>query len=103
FAAWSLYQIIGNAIVVASATTRHHSSAILKRAGGFALMNGGKELPRFMDEFHGCEMELLGFDSRRPHPKYEKLVAELKDFLLTKVQTPSARRFDGKVPEESFA
>jgi hypothetical protein len=101
-AGWSFYQIMGNAIVVVSATTRHHSSAILKRLGGFPLMDGDKQLPSFMDDFHGCEMELVGFDSRRPHPKYEKLVAELKDFLLTKVQTAPARRFEGKVLEESY-
>lgn len=90
FAAWSLFQIAGNAIVLASATTRHHSAEILKRIGGFPLMNDGKELSPFMDAYHGCEMELLGFDSRRPHPKYEKIVAELKSFLLTKVHRPSA-------------
>jgi hypothetical protein len=101
FAAWSLYQIVGNALVVASATTRHHSSAILKRIGGFALMNGSKELPRFMDDFHGCEMELLGFDSRRPHPKYEKVVADLKSFLLTKVQKAQAQEFAPQVLQES--
>jgi hypothetical protein len=99
FAAWALYQVIGNAMVVASATTRHHSSAILKRMGGFALMYGGTKSPRFVDDFHGCELELLGFDSRRPHPKYEKLVAELKEVLLSKVRTDSSRQFDHKVPE----
>lgn len=96
FAAWSLYQILGNAIVLASATNRHHSSAILKRIGGFALMHGDEQLPRFMDEFHGCEMELLGFDSRRPHPKYEKIVAELKRFLLTKTHIVSVPQCHGQ-------
>lgn len=98
FAAWSLYQIIGNAIVLASATTRHHSSAILKRIGGFALRHRDEQLPGFIDDFHGCEMELLGFDSRRPHPKYEKLVAELKELLLSKVHT-SARQLDQRIRE----
>jgi hypothetical protein len=32
-----------------------------------------EELPPFTDDYHGCEMELLGFDSRKPHPKYEIL------------------------------
>src|SRR5215831_7070742 len=35
FAAWSLYQSLGDAIVFASATMRHRSSTILKRIGGF--------------------------------------------------------------------
>jgi hypothetical protein len=96
-AGWSLYQLIGDALVVASATTRHHSSAILKRIGGFALMLEDEQLPSFMDDFHGCEMELLGFDSRRPDPKYKKLVAELKELLLSKV--PSVRDFDQQVRE----
>jgi hypothetical protein len=96
FAAWSLYQIVGNAIVLASATNRHHSSTILKRIGGFALMHGDEPLPCFMDEFHGCEMELLGFDSRRPHPKYEKIVAELKRFLLTKIHMVSVPQCHGQ-------
>jgi hypothetical protein len=91
-AGWALCQIMGDALVAASATTRHHSSTILKRIGGFPLMNDGKELPPFMDDYHGCEMELVGFDSRKPHPKYEKLVAELKSFLLTKIHVSVGHR-----------
>lgn len=87
FAAWSLYQLIGDAIVFASATTRHHCSAILKRVGGFQLAHGGEQLPPFRDAYLGGEIELLGFDSRRPHPKYDKIVADLKRLLLTKVHT----------------
>jgi hypothetical protein len=110
-ASWSLYQTIGNAIVFASATTRHQSSACLRRVGGFTLLHGGHELPPFRDDYHGCEMELLGFDSRRPHPKYEKLVAELKAFLLTKIHKTSVSQshlqiendfapFPGRIDEE---
>lgn len=103
FAAWSLYQLIGDSIVFASATTRHHSSAILKRVGGFELTHGGEQLPPFMDHFHGCEMELLTFDSRRPHPKYEKIVAELKSLLLTKVHTTAAPLGNRQIEEEAYA
>jgi len=103
FAAWSLYQIVGDAIVLASATNRHQSSAILKRIGGFALMHGEERLPCFMDDFHGCEMELLGFDSRRPHPAYAKIVADLKRFLLTKVHMVSVSQSDRQIEEESYA
>jgi hypothetical protein len=102
-AAWSLYQIVGNSIVFAAATKRHHSSTILKRIGGFALVHGRQELPSFMDEFHGCEMELLGFDSRRPHPQYERIVADLKRFLLTKAHPTSARQWDRQIQEEAYA
>lgn len=103
FAAWSLYQILGNAIVLASATSRHHSSAILKRIGGFPLVHGDEQLPCFMDSFHGCEMELLGFNSRRPHPKYAKIVADLKQFLLTKVHRVSVQQCDRQIEVESYA
>jgi hypothetical protein len=103
FAAWSLYQIVGNALVVASATSRHHSSAILKRIGGFALKHGDAQLPCFMDEFHGCEIELLGFDSRRPNAKYEKLVTELKSYLLTRARGISTPQCDREIEEEAYA
>ena len=89
---WAVYPLLAHVLAVASTTSRHQSSAILKRIGGFPLVNAGKELPRFMDDYHGCEMELLGFDSRKPDPKYEKIVADLKGFLLTKVHGPSTRQ-----------
>jgi len=98
-AGWALYQIVGNAFGVASATRRHHSAAILKRIGGFELKHGDEQLPCFMDDFHGCELELLGFDSRRPNPKYEKLVTDLKAFLLSRVRTASTRQFEQQIRE----
>lgn len=100
-AGWALCQIKGNALVAAAATTRHHSSAILKRIGGFSLMNDGEELPPFMDDYHGCEMQLLGFDSRKPDPKYEKMVADLKSFLLTKVHQLSTTQCDRQIEENA--
>jgi hypothetical protein len=103
FAAWSLYEIIGHAIVLATATNRHHSSTILKRIGGFTLMRREGPLPCFMDDFYNCGMELLGFDSRKPHPKYEEIVADLKDFLLTKVYTLPVPQCNRRIEEEQHA
>src|SRR5262245_29480124 len=92
-ACWVVYPILHHVLAVASATTRHQSSEILKRIGGFALRYGSEELPQFVDDFHGCEMELLGFDSRSPQPRYERTVADLKAYLLTQARERLATRF----------
>jgi hypothetical protein len=86
-AAWAYCQLAGDAFILATATCRHLSARILTRMGGFALSHGGQELPPFYDPYYGCEMQLLGFDSRKPNPKYEPIIAELKDGLGNKLPT----------------
>jgi hypothetical protein len=63
-------QLKGGALGLSTATTRHHSSSILRRLGGSPLVEGGEELPAYFDSKYGCEMEFLTFDSTKPNPRY---------------------------------
>jgi predicted GNAT family N-acyltransferase len=82
FAAWSLFQIIGDAIVLSAATARHRSASILKKIGGFPLSHTGRPVPKFFDPFHGCDMEFVCYDSRKPAPRYEPIVKQIQARLL---------------------
>ncbi|HYZ85308.1 MAG TPA: hypothetical protein VE621_12935 [Bryobacteraceae bacterium] len=78
---YGLGQLLGGAIGVTTATTRHHSSSILRRFGGESLTSNGKELPPYYDSQYQCEMELLRFDSARPSPKYAAMVEAARQQL----------------------
>ena len=69
-------------LAVSTATTRHHSSAILRRIGGRPLMARGREVPAYFDPHYNCEMELLRFDSTSPAEQYAGLMRECRDALL---------------------
>jgi hypothetical protein len=84
-AAWSLYQIIGDAMVLSAATARHRSADILKGIGGFPLSHDGVHLAKFFDPGYRCDMEIVAYDSRRPLPKYAGLVDRIKTHLLGQV------------------
>jgi hypothetical protein len=79
--AYSLGRILGGALGITTATTRHSSSTILRRLGGSPLEVGGLQLPSYYDSKYACEMELLRFDSRRVDTKYVGLVELIRDKL----------------------
>ncbi|MBI1898216.1 MAG: hypothetical protein HYS04_17040 [Acidobacteria bacterium] len=81
-AIYGLARILGNALVVSTATMRNCSATILRRIGGRALPVGETETPRYYDVHYQCEMEILLFDSRRPLPKYSGWVNEFQEHLL---------------------
>ena len=60
---YALAQLGGGALGLSTATTRHHSSSILKRIGARPLMGCGEAIRPYYDPQYGCEMELLSFDS----------------------------------------
>ena len=78
---YALAQLLGGAVGTTTATTRHRSSTILKKIGGSGLVSDGLELPPYYDPQYKCEMEILGFDSHVPSPKYKVWVDECKKHL----------------------
>lgn len=81
-AAYALSQLMGGALGLSTATTRHNSSSILKRIGGRPLMERGVEVPAYYDSHYGCEMELLTFESSSPNPPYAGWIREFRSALL---------------------
>lgn len=79
---YALSQLMGGAIALSTATTRHGSSSILRRTGGKSLMAHGAEVPTYYDPQYGCEMEMLAFDSRSPNPRYAGWIREFREALL---------------------
>jgi hypothetical protein len=75
---YSLSQLVGGALVIATATVRHSSAKILSRMGGAPLVGDGVVIPRYFDPQYNCEMELLRFDTRQPGPKFVRLVDTLR-------------------------
>jgi hypothetical protein len=81
-ATYSLARVLGGCVGVATATARHCSSSILRRLGGCSLESAGEALPPYYDPQFQCEMEVLGFDSDQPAPKYLPLVNQLRCEIL---------------------
>jgi hypothetical protein len=71
----------GGTLGLTTATFRHCSATILKRLGGSRLEVDGSELPPYFDPKYNCMMEILRFDSRRPNPKYVRLIDGLRERL----------------------
>jgi len=82
-ATYGLLELLGGCAGVATATSRHHSSTILRRLGLRALEWDGVALPPYYDPQYRCDMEVLSFDSRYPNPKYRGWVEELASCLST--------------------
>jgi len=78
---YALSQVRGGAIGLSSATTRHHSSSILRRIGGRPLKAKGVEVSSYYDTQYGCEMELLGFDSESPNQRYASWIRDCREVL----------------------
>jgi hypothetical protein len=68
---YALARKFGGVLGVTTATTRHHSSAILRRLGGHSLKVGNLDMPPYFDPQYDCEMEILRFDSSAPEPRFE--------------------------------
>lgn len=82
-ATYSLAQLLGGCIGITTATVKHCSSAILRRIGGRSLESPAGTLPSYYDPAYKCEMEVLGFDSASPTPKYLPIIGELRSGLRT--------------------
>jgi hypothetical protein len=80
--AYSLAKILGGAYGLSNATTRHHSSSILRRLGGNPFVLGAYTIPPYYDSVYGCEMELLRFDSTSPNPRYAGWIQSCHDILI---------------------
>jgi len=79
---YALGQLMGGVLGITTATTRHHSSSILRRIGGRPLTARGRDVPAYFDPHYNCEMELLRFDSTSPNTHYAGLMRECRDALL---------------------
>ena len=75
---YTLARLLGGALGITTATTRHDSSKILARIGGVPLEVNGSVLPPYYDEQYDCVMELLRFDSRAPGRKIAHLIPHLE-------------------------
>ena len=91
-ATYGLLRLLGGALGVATATSRHDSAPILRRIGLTSLVEGGEDLPPYFDPRYGCHMEVLEFDSRHPAPKYEHWVNDLAQALTLAPVIRSERR-----------
>ena len=73
---YGLMKLLGGALAVTTATIRHRSATILRKLGGHGLLSDGVELPSYYDPQYECQMEILGFDSDNPNPKYLEWIHE---------------------------
>lgn len=80
-AAYALWEGLGSAVCISTATRRNCSASILRRIGGRLLKHEGRELPPYFDPQYNCEMELLGFYSWAPNPRYAVWVNQMKKDL----------------------
>jgi hypothetical protein len=78
---YALSQVHGGALGLSTATTRHHSSSILRRIGGRTLRSNGAEIPSYHDPHYNCEMELLSFDSQAPNARYSVWIDDCRQML----------------------
>jgi hypothetical protein len=110
-ASWSLAQVLGGCLATSVAARRNQSADMLRRMGAFPLADERGPLPGFFDPYHGCELELLGFDSYHPAAEYESTVLEIREFFRNAfVVAPSgtpvvypARGVEGAVsPEDAL-
>jgi len=98
-AGYSLMQILGGVLGIATATCKHGSAGILRRLGLRPLHSDGETIPSYYDPHYNSEMEVLAFDSRRPSPKYRQWVAELTAHLIAAPVICARRRPDpGAIP-----
>lgn len=95
-ASWPLYQTLGNAIIIGAPTSRHHTSSIEKRMGGFPLALQGSPLGPFHDAPHGCDMEFVWFDSQRPLSRFAQIISEMRSHF-EKLQTCPCRNEPAEV------
>ena len=75
---YALARELGGGVGLATATTRHSSSSILRKLGGQSLRYGNEEVPPYDDEHYKCRMELLRFYSWAPNPRYDVWIEEIR-------------------------
>jgi len=83
---YALCEILGGAVGVSTATTRHASSSILQRMGAQKAALNGEVLPSYFEPMFDCEMDLLQFDSLRPAKRYAHHVAEYRTRMKAEVR-----------------
>lgn len=82
---YALSQLLGGALGISTATTRHNSARILRRLGGRSLHADGTNLPAYFDPQYGCTMEVLRFDSAEPNERFVQQIMELNACLAATV------------------
>jgi hypothetical protein len=82
-AAYSMARMLGGCVGLTTATRRHCSSSILRRIGGRPLRAGQLEIPSYYDPQYECDMEILGFNSAMPNPRFEPWIQGLMGYLST--------------------
>jgi hypothetical protein len=80
-AVYGLSELMGGALALSTATTRHGSSSILRRIGGRPLSENGVEIPSYYDANYKCEMELLSFETSSPNPRYANWIGKFSQAL----------------------
>lgn len=88
-------EMIGHCVCSCTATVRNRSSSILRKMGASSLLHDGEPLPAYFDPQYGCTMEVLGFDSRQPPPRFLALLNEMRPKLA---QAPIFQRSEGEAP-----
>ncbi len=74
---FALAERLGGGLGITTATTRHHSSSILRRLGGRRLA----QLPPYYDAKYGCIIEILGFDMANLDSQFAARVDSLRKQL----------------------
>src|SRR5438093_1166108 len=77
-AGWGLVRQLGNAIIIAAATSKHSSAEILVRLGGYYLRLDGRVVPEFYDPDYRCGMRLLVLNSRSIAAKYQRFIPKIQ-------------------------
>lgn len=98
-ATYALARVLGGGRGITTATTRHHSSRILRRLGGHPLVDSGTPLPAYFDPKYGCTMELLAFDTAQPNPRYsayvDSFVEQLGSTPVVQCAAPPPQQLNG--------
>jgi hypothetical protein len=76
-AGYSLMELLGGVVGIATATVKHGSAQILRKLGLRPLQANGNTIPAYYDPHYNSEMEVLRFDSRHPNPKYREWIRDL--------------------------
>ena len=89
---FALADALGGGMAVTTATTRHHSSAILRRLGASPL----GDIPPYYEPMFGCTIEVLQFEIEKLG---ERFAAKLSDLKLELRRTPITCPAEMPVPD----
>jgi hypothetical protein len=98
-----LMKRLGGALAVSTATLRNRSSSILRKLGGHGLHCGDVELPMYYDPQYACDMEILGYDSDFPNPKYTGWIQECHRKLRDIAVVCGGYRENWRAPISTFS